>query len=259
LTPFCLDCRTVLRGARTCDSQHELVDLATAEGRELLVRLAFTYEDERWRLPIGVWMVGAVVLGILAVAFAVNRYYLQTALSILGAIAFAGFAFVPRSDRRRTKMLPARAAPPWSIGSEKLVGTIVSSQGTRSPFSAGDCAGWVLEVSLSGSGITLRDGVTAGMTLELADGRTLVVPSDMLRLQLGAGSDPIDSDRITAHVASVHDRIAWDEARAVELRVGDRIEVVAPVREGGPSHYRDVRGVCLTAIDVPVIRRVTTR
>jgi len=275
VSPFCLDCRSALRGVRSCDPRHRVVDLARADGRDAMIHEVFerdvsTIEElpRPWLPPGLVLFAVAGVSIVIGVALLIAGQVLVAL--VIGACGLGAIAFgleprlagqTPRTAAR-PRALGARAEPPWSVAPEKFVGTIESAVGTRSPFAREECAGWALEVSLAGAGVMLRDGVTSGMTIALEGGRTLIVPSEMLRLARGASSDDVDSDALSAHVAAVDELIAWDEARALVLRVGDRVEIVCSIRESddaAPSGYREVTATRLTAVDVPVVRRVTAR
>lgn len=238
--------------------------------REVVHETTRVIDRPRVWIPPGLSASGVALLSMLVGFALIFTDHLVIAF-VVGICAFAVIGIAGSGstvERKPPKVLTDRtirgatAEPPWSAAPDKFVGTITSAAGTRSPFSREECAGWALEVSLAGVGVMLRDGATGGMTLDLGDGRTLTIPAEMLRLARGASSDNLDSVALDDHIEEVAKEIEWDEARAIELRVGDRIEVVAtasPTDEAEPSGYRDITGSSLTVVDVPVVRRVTAR
>jgi hypothetical protein len=280
---LCVDCRTVQHGAGGCDPSHTVVDLARADGRDAVHRdvdrSLVTVTSERpteWRPRLlessnaRLLALGAVLL-IACYILADRRHYALAFVAFLGGIFAAGLgaslAAAPsdstKSTRRTERGSAARAEPPWSSTAETFVGVIVSTADTPSPF-GGQCAGWVLEVSLSGVGVMLRDGANEGMSIKLADERILAVPAGMLRIAKRARSDSLDADVVALHLRALELEAAlvWDEARVIVLMPGDAVEITAEAAEipvDSSTGYRDVVQTTFATVDVPVVRRVHSR
>ena len=265
--PFCLYCRAVLRGPLTCEPEHPVVDLATDQGREGLrsesfvattaggVELRRTWAWQRL-LPMGL-----VAMGF---AFVAARQFF--AAVVVGMVAGAMIAVgALRSDARRIlplkpqlRALGARALPAPSPSAERMVGTIVSGTPMPGPFTGGECVGWVVEISLAEAGVMLRDGETRGLGIELRDGRGLRVPPGTLRMHMRARSDSMSSEALAQYVVRFEEGeelIRWDEARVLELRVGDQVELTAEVTGDDAIGYRGTGSLSFMTLDAPFVRR----
>jgi hypothetical protein len=266
--PFCIDCRSALRGVEACEPDHRVVDLADAHGRESL-RIETYRRNGHETAPVSAWSwfsLGRLPSGTLLLigGWLVATGHVPGGL-LVGVLAAgtitAGLLRSGRSSSRVPLLRPlgARVAPPW-IAAPRLVGKIVSGTTMRAPFGSGECVGWALSVTLAEGGVMLLDGQSHGFDVELRDGRLLTVRPGMLRLALGARSDTVSSDEIAGHVSALAREealIPWGEARAVVLSVGDRVEIAADASGDarGSSSYRDAAGATLATTGIPSIRR----
>jgi len=264
--PFCLYCRTALHGTESCDPEHPVVDLATPAGRDQLHAESFVttsavaIEHRAWTwkrlLPMGLLVAGFAFV-------AAGQFFAAVVIGMVAGVTIALSAIRDDSSRAparpKLRAVGARALPTASTVAEHRVGTIVSGIPMPGPFTGQECVGWIVEIALAEAGVMLRDGETRGLGVELRDGHVVHIAPGMLRMHLRARSDSMSSDAIATYLASLdlaEELIRWDEARALELRVGDHVELTAEFASREVTGYRESAPLALRTLDVPFVRRV---
>ncbi len=174
-------------------------------------------------------------------------------------------------QRKRAEPKPQGALLPAQPASlRKWRGVVVGEATRASELSPTSCVGWALELTAKrflGSGVMLRDGESYGFDVRLDDGRTVRVPEGPLLLARG-GAEQDDADLLTAHLRSIdplwnatdpEPAIPYDRVAAVELRPGDEVELVGPLRlapdPNAPEHYRGATATVLQAAGIPALRK----
>lgn len=260
--PFCADCRSVLRGTTECQPQHRVIEIADDEGRQQLAAVIWQPSGEvavpRRGMSFALqYAPGLLLIG--GIALVLSNHVFPAV--VVGVIALGVLSFATGEQLSRARVsTPLRAtgasAAPW-IDGERFVGTITDGVEEASPLGSATAVGWAAEISLAAAGVMLRDGATKGLTVALTDGRTLHVAAGMLRLAMRGRTDLLPSDHVATYVASLG-AIPWDEARALQLHIGDTVEITAPTTAASTAPavgYRDSAATELVTTDLPFVRK----
>jgi hypothetical protein len=288
--PFCMDCRTVLRGVEECPGgeSHRVLDLGRKEDLERLREEVWGPADWRRqkRALARAGGGGAAVGGLGDVASGCSACdaldiggglgEILGAIFVILAVALAAVALVwaigklvgwLRERADRPKPHGALLPPTRLLSKRRLVGTVVGTAGGSAPFSLGSSAGWALELTCKrfvGNAVMMRDGESFGFEVRTDQDRTVRVPPGMMRLVKGGESDEPNESLLRNHVASLQGfssdddlaAIPFERAQALEIRPGDRIEIIATM-DAAESGYRDADGSLLLVRGVPSVRKIT--
>ncbi|MGZ5966031.1 MAG: hypothetical protein ACXWP4_00090 [Polyangiales bacterium] len=290
--PFCMDCRTVLRGVEECPGgeRHRVLDLARKEDLERLREEVWGPAD--WRRQkralaraggggAALGGLGDVANGCTACDAADVGGGLGEILgAILVIIAVALIAVVIvwaigkligwlRARANRPKPHGALLPPSRLLSRRRLVGTVVGPANGSAPFALEACAGWALELTCKrfvGNAVMMRDGESFGFEVRTDRGQVIRIAPGMLRLVRGGETDEPNETMLREHVASIDGGagrseedlapIPFERAQAIEVRPGDRIEVIATM-DAADSGYRHADGSLLVVRGVPSVRKIT--
>jgi hypothetical protein len=174
-----------------------------------------------------------------------------------------------RERANRPKPHGALLPPTRLLSKRRIAGTVVGSATGSAPFAFDACAGWALELSCKrfvGNAVMMRDGESFGFDVRTDDGRVVRVPKGMMRLVKGGETDDPNETLVRNHVASIDGvdgstdddlgPIPFERAKSIEVRPGDRVEVIATMDASGGG-YRDAEGSLLIVTGVPGLRKIT--
>jgi hypothetical protein len=293
-TTICLDCRTALDEGQTCDGgkRHRTANLHTAAGREQLLREVWGPPGLRRkaRRIAAAGGSGAVAGGLLECGGEVGCGVLdcvgagEFAPAVIAVLIAAGaailvyllVAFIVRKVReRRNTVKPAGALRPPLPRGRRVSGTIAPDAATVTSLSGEQAAAFGLRLTARRflrSDVMLLDGVSAGFTVTLRDGREVRVPPGRVRVegparQGRALSDEVvesylcglDPQRKTVQAVQELEPIPFDEAREIALRPGAAVELVAelelvPDPSVRPGGYREAAAGVLVPRGVVLLR-----
>lgn len=292
--PFCMDCRTVLRGATACPGgeSHRVLDLARKADLERLREEVWGPADWRRqkRALARAGGGGAAVGGLGDLANGCTACdaadvggglgEIVGAILVILAVALVAVAFVWLIGKlvgwlreRANRPTPHGALLPATrlLSKRRIAGTVVGSASGTAPFALEPSAGWALELTCKrfvGNAVMMRDGESFGFDVRTDDGRVVRIPKGMLRLVKGGETDDPNETLIRHHLAAVDgvDRsgnddddlvpIPFERAKAIEIRPGDRVEVIATMDASGGG-YRDADGAVLVVTGVAGVRKTS--
>jgi hypothetical protein len=264
---LCLTCRTTLGAGERCDVSpaHVVVSLREAGGWRRAIETAWRdvppaslpAPRPKHLLPLAVWWIALVC----ALWSPLREIALMLAPAALVVWLWTHLCY-GRVLRRARPVGATRRAPLRSAG---LLGTVVSAR-TDEPCASA----LVLALGLEeGDGLTLQHAWGTGFVVAVDDGRRVRVPAGRLRVEAPlsvrrALSRTAVERRLTAmDLASLHRAgpglhpFPFSDAHAVEIRSGDRVEVLgttSPEPSRGQGVYRVAAGRELVAVGVPVVR-----
>lgn len=289
----CLDCRSVTADDSPCPAgpRHRVVDVAS-EGRAKLVDEVWgpaSWRRERRKLARaggggaaagGIGEIfsgcdgcsGIELGGDLGAIFGAILVILAVALVAI-VLVWAIGKLVAYINRKRQEPKPhgALLLPTRHYSERRVRGTVLGEKPTgTSPLSDEPCVAWAAELTCKRwmtRHVMLRDGASFGFDIRLDDGRIARVPAGMIRLHRGGEEQKylgVDDylQEIDPNYRSDDDEpaIPYDDAAAVDIRPGDRVEVFGELLvEADPDAaqtYRGTTAMVLRPTDVPLIRRV---
>lgn len=280
-----MECRTALAPGERCDAHPRAtpLDLAAVEARGLAAHRVWGPPHVSVRKVAQVGGAGGGAGGLFESCEGCDASNLElsgegaAALLVIIIAAFAAVAlyylikyivYAVRSYRER----PRPAGSSWKPLRPRraLRGKVRSAVGTKAPFSGIACAAWGVVVQherTTGGPFMLRDGATAGMEIELDDGRVMSIPAGRVRVD-GNGSKEnvteaylrgIDPSYVANEERPV---IPVDEAREVRLALGEAVEIIGGLEErfdpNAPAGYRDAPGTMLVVAGTPTLVRIAS-
>lgn len=287
-TAICLDCRSALPAGAPCPAGHgRIARLDSDGGREELLTEVWGPRPVRERLRSmaragaasggcggvldgcgGCDLVGGDV-GEVLIAVAV--------LFALGAVLWclvAGVGALVRWWRARPRpagaLLPAAAEPATG-----RTGVVLAQAGLAAdPLTGSPCVGFAASLEhrsgwLRRPAVMLRDGATLGFDVLLDSGERVRVPAGALRIdRAGARATRVDRMRLALYLGELDpardrsddlDPFLSNLMRAVQLRPGDRVELLGalraqPLAGAAAGGYRDPAAGVLTPVGLPHLR-----
>jgi hypothetical protein len=295
----CLDCRTALGEGEACDGGkgHRTANLHAPEGREQLLREVWGPPGLRRKVKrmAAAGGSGAVAGGLLECGGEVGCGLLDcvgagefapAAIVILVAAGAAVLlyllvAFIVHKVReRRSRIKPNGALRPPLPRGRRVSGTIAADAPTVPTLSGEQAAAFGLRLTTRRflrSDVMLLDGVSAGFSVALADGREVRVPAGRVRVEgPAARGRALSAKRVASYLRGLDplrrypeaaeelEPIPFDVAREHVLRPGEPVELVAelelvPDPSGGELGYRDAAAGVLVPRGPVVLRPAPRR
>jgi hypothetical protein len=278
-TALCLECRTALSPNERCDAHPRaaVVNLADPQQRGRAIHTVWGPPHVRARQAATAGGVGGGLGGIFEGCGACDLgggLDGEAALVVIGIVivAFAAILiyYLVKRIVHWVRVYRARPRPTGSAWKppqprKTLRGKVRDAVGLQAPLTFTACAAWGVVFShdraVNGR-VTLRDGATAGLTIETDDGRTVTIPAGRVRLEGDGGRESVDEaylrriDREYADNAA--SPIPYDEAREVRLAVGDAVEITGGLEErfdpNAAAGYREAAATMLVVAGVPTLR-----
>lgn len=232
-THICLECRTLC--VKTCPAGHaRVVDLRS--GRETLVDAVWGPKAQRPEVLAAVpaaksdstWS-GWDIFGVLE-------------LDWFGLFVIAGALFWFLGSRI-VRLFRKRAALATARGAIRRGPRLLRTGQTGYVLAADDAVAFGCELRKDGM-VMLRDGATTGFKVQLDSGEHVDIPAGLCAFDLSEAPPMRDVDSYLAGIdrwRSQPDPFHHDDARAVTLEPGDRVELLCELepRAGGDAGYRE--------------------
>jgi hypothetical protein len=168
---------------------------------------------------------------------------------------------------RNYRARPRPNGAPWKLprGRHSLRGKIREATLGPAPFTGTPCAAWAVTIThdrTTNGPVMLRDGATAGLTLELDDGRTAQIPAGRVRIAARGDEAKVSIDYLRSidrdyHDIEAHGVIVVDEGHEVRLAIGDAVEIVGGLEErfdpNAPGGYREAPATQLILSGTPTL------